>query len=551
MLREKTKSSLKTMQFDLLIIGGGASGAGAALDAASRGLSVALIERDDWATGTSSRSTKLLHGGVRYLEQAFLNFDFAQLKQVKHGLQERKTVIAAAPFLARPLALVTPVMSWWQAFYLTLGLKIYGLIAGRKDTMPAAQWLNRRQALQAIPNLHPEIKGAVKYYDGQFDDARYVLLLVNAARQMGAVCLNYTGFSAFGKSSSGLIHSAHVLDAMTQERYEIKAKQVLNCCGPFSDALRLAANAELQPRLKQSKGVHICLPLPAGMTDALMIPKTKDGRVIFAIPFQDVLMLGTTDTPYRQIDAEPMTDAEELAYLLETVNPYLSRPLLAGQVQAAFGGLRPLIQASDRSSTKQLLRDHAVELDETSGLVSLLGGKWTTYRLMAQDAVDEICRRRNTPDLVCKTEKMLLPGTEGYLADTYKQLQASYADFIGKDMAKALCQRYGMDAYDVVELCKEDATWSEEICDGALAIQAEVIWQLRNEMVCTIRDVLARRLRLESTNFHQAYAAAPIVGRLMAWELGWKEQEEAEHITAYQAFLQRLAAPLSIELATT
>ncbi len=494
---------------------------------------MALIERADWGAGTSSRSTKLLHGGVRYLEQAITKLDLRQLRQVKHGLQERKTLIQAAPFLARPLALATPVFSWFEAAYLLIGLRLYGLIAGRKDHLPRAAWLSKKEAQRAIPILHPRIKGAVRYFDGQFDDARYVLLLVLQARAFGAVCMNYTVFTAFGKSLTGAITSVWVTDALTGKRTELHTKHVLNCTGPYSDRIRQAANADLEPRLTTSKGIHLSLPLPPGMNTAIMIPKTPDGRVLFAIPFQDVLLLGTTDTTEPVAEQEPLATAREAHWLLEGLNRYLARPITFDQIKASFAGLRPLVSESGRKGTKTLLRDHTVEVDEQSGLVSLLGGKWTTYRLMAKDAIDEICRRRNTPNLPCVTDKILLPGAEDYLPDTWKQLHNYYADQITPAIAQALCARYGADAYAVMQLCSQDPTWSEELCEGCKAIQGEVIWQLRREMVRTIDDVLSRRLRLEFTDLALAEAAAPVVGRLMAWELGWDETTEQAAVDEY------------------
>jgi glycerol-3-phosphate dehydrogenase len=520
-------------QFDLVVIGGGASGAGAALDAAQRGLHVALIERVDWAQGTSSRSTKLLHGGVRYLEQAFKHFDFKQLRQVRHGLAERSTVMAAAPFLAYPLTLITPVFSFFEGLYLALGLKIYSLIAGRRDTMPPTKWLSRRSTLAQLPMLSANVHSGVQYYDGQFDDARYCLLLVRKAQELGAICLNDTAFSAFGFDAQGAINTVQVTDQLTGASTHIQTRTVLNATGPWSDTVRLAANSTLPPRMAASKGVHLTLPLPDGMTSALMIPKTRDGRVLFAIPFQGVLMLGTTDTAYQNLEQEPKLEHDETLFLLETLNAYVAQPYQESDVRAGFGGLRPLIAEAGRGSTKQLLRDHEIETDVVSGLVSLLGGKWTTYRLMAQDAIDEICRLLQQEDLVCRTEVIKLPGTIGWLPDGYKLLHKRYADDISGDTAKHLHRTYGHAAYDVMAICKEDASFAEPLCANAPYIRAEVIWHARHEMALHISDVLARRLRLQYTDKALALEAAPVVARLMADELDWSGEQEKAYLKQY------------------
>jgi glycerol-3-phosphate dehydrogenase len=547
-MRAQNIQQLQNQQFDLVVIGGGASGAGAALDAAQRGLKVALIERDDWAAGTSSRSTKLLHGGVRYLEMAVKQLDLKQLRQVKHGLSERKFMLEAAPHLAQSLSLVTPVFGWVEAIYLTIGLKVYGLIAGKRQSLPASRWINKREALHLIPTLRPEVHSAVQYYDGQFDDARYTLLLVRKAQGFGAVCLNYMAFSAFGKSPDGTLRSVQVVDQMGQNSVEIKTHTVLNCTGAFSDAVRSAANNYLAPRISASKGVHLTLPLPNGMQSALMIPKTSDGRLLFAIPFQGVLMLGTTDTPYSQITNEPELTQAEVDFLLAGLNDYLGSAYTNQDVKAGFAGLRPLISEPCRGATKQLLRDHEVETDAHSGLVSLLGGKWTTYRIMAKDAVDEICRRLKKEALVCKTENLKLPGAEAWLPDGWKALHSRYAEIISKQTAQHLHQKYGHLAPQIVELCNENMVWAEELCEGIDAIRAEVIYHARFEMAHTIQDVLSRRLRIEYTDYALAYCATHAVARLLSQELDWPEGKEEKEAVAYYQYLYKKAQAAGITL---
>ncbi|MCB0633174.1 MAG: FAD-dependent oxidoreductase, partial [Lewinella sp.] len=357
MTREENLGQLKTETFDICIIGAGASGAGCALDASLRGLKAALIEKNDFASGTSSRSTKLVHGGVRYLEQAFKKLDFAQLRQVRHGLEERHYVIRNAPHLAHPLALLTPVSTWVAGLYFTIGLKLYSWIAGWRDTLPSSEWLTKKQALERMPGLDAKkLHSAVLYYDGQFNDARYCLALAHSADNAGAAVLNYAEVTGFGKSEDGRLLSAQIRDGLSGENYEIKAKLFINCTGPYSDHIRLMANSDLEKRIRPSKGVHLMLPYETlGSNAGMLIPETRDGRVVFAIPFEGELLLGTTDTDYQQLEEEPTLKKEEVDYLLENINQYLARSVNTEDVKAGFGGLRPLVAASSREDTKSLL----------------------------------------------------------------------------------------------------------------------------------------------------------------------------------------------------
>jgi glycerol-3-phosphate dehydrogenase len=547
-MRRAHLRNIQEDEYDLVVIGGGASGAGAALDAAQRGLKVILIEQGDWGGGTSSRSTKLLHGGVRYLEMALKNLDFKQLRQVKHGLSERKTMLEAAPHLAHGIPLVTPVFSWFEALYLTVGLKLYGLIAGKRQTLPGSSWISKREALRHIPMLRPEVHSAVMYHDGQFDDARYTILQVRKAQQFYTICLNYVAFFAFGKSPDGAITHVHVTDRIYGMKAIIQTKSVLNCTGAYADHVRLAANASLTPRITASKGVHITLPLPDGMKTALMIPKTSDGRLLFAIPFQGVLLLGTTDTPYEKLEFQPEITDAEVKFLLDGLNQFLGKKYTKKDVLAGFAGLRPLISEPGRGSTKQLLRDHEVETDPQSGLVSLMGGKWTTHRLMAKDAVDEICRRLDKKELVCKTETVVLPGGESWLPDGWKTLHKQNANVLSKETAIHLHQRYGSWAYKIAEICKENKAWVEPLCEGVDAIGAEVIYHARYEMATNVQDVLSRRLRIENNNFTLAYRATHAVARLLGQAFHWPDGKEEEEAVAYYEYLYERAKKTGIRI---
>jgi len=599
---------LATEEFDLCIIGGGASGVGCALDAALRGLKVALVERDDFAAGTSSRSTKLVHGGVRYLEQAFKKGDFAQLRQVQHGLRERHRVLTNAPHLARPLALLTPVFSWWEGLYFSIGLKLYDWFASGKNQLPRSRWLSRAEALRRMPGLNPRIHSAVLYYDGQLDDARYCLALALSAAEVGAVVLNHVEVADFQKDESGRIITAHFRDRLEQEARgkeqrakskgqeasttqqlsnsfirrslgeggttqqfpSLRARQFLNCTGPFADHIRLLANPALAPRIRPSKGVHAVLPhATLGSEDAILIPKTADGRMVFAIPFQGRVLLGTTDEDYPDPEPEPLLEAREVDFLLQTLNPFLTQPVPKEAVSAGFGGLRPLVstppptplrrggrgdetrtrhahgsehalsplsfwRGAGGEATRSLLRDHEVEHDPASHLLSLLGGKWTTYRLMAQDAVDAVCRRLGIR-AECRTGDHRLVGAEGYGTSFWQKIQREHG--CPDDVAQHLAQQYGTQAAEVAALFTENPAWREPLAADFPFLKAEVVYAVRHEMALTLRDVLSRRIRLEILDWAAAAAAAPMVASLMAAELGWT-QEQMERAAA--EYVERL-----------
>jgi glycerol-3-phosphate dehydrogenase len=554
MNRSENIQRLRNEEFDLCIIGGGASGAGCALDAALRGLRVALVEKTDFAAETSSKSTKLVHGGVRYLEQAFKNFDFAQLRQVRHGLEERHIVLRNAPHLARPLALVTPVFSWWENLYFSIGLKLYDWFASGKDNLPPSRRLSKAETLRRMPGLSSKIHSAVLYYDGQLDDARYCLALAQSAAGAGAVVANHLEVVDFQKNESGSLNVALVRDNVSGEKLTLRAKLFLNCTGPFADQIRLLANPELPPRIRPSKGVHVVLPHAAlGSSDALLIPKTKDGRVVFAIPFEGELLLGTTDDDYFDLEKEPVLEAAETDFLLETLQPFLKEKIDKEQVKAGFGGLRPLVAPIDNQitksmsaeraitqgvtnhQTKSLVRDHEVEHDPASNLLSLLGGKWTTYRLMSKDATDAVCDLLGI-EADCRTESHRLIGAAGWDSNFWKKIQADYG--FEQDIARHLAEKYGTRAAQVSTLAVENPKLAERLLPDFPFLKAEVVFAVRFEMACTLRDFLARRIRLEITDWQAAMAAAPETARLMGTELGWSQDRQREATAAYIALIQ-------------
>src|SRR5882762_3161164 len=391
--RLQTIRDIEGVQFDLCVIGGGATGAGSALDAQLRGLRTLLVEAGDFASGTSSASTKLVHGGVRYLEQAVKTFDLAEYRMVQGALHERASMLRNAPHLAHAAEFLVPVYSWFQATYFRIGLKIYDLLAGKKNLFPS-KILSREEVLARLPGLNDDgLYGAVAYADGQFDDARYGMALVRSFQAAGGKALNYCRVAGFVPPTGGKISGVQLQDTIGQADLTIRAKAVVNATGPFSDRIRQLANPGAAPRLRPSKGAHVLFPegLFPGK-DALLVPETEDKRVIFAVPWQGRLLVGTTEDEVTP-ETKMTVTRDEADYMLRQLNPYLTRPLRVEGAVSGFAGLRPLVAArGDKHSTKELIRDHEVEVDQRSGLISILGGKWTTHRLMAEDTVNAVQR---------------------------------------------------------------------------------------------------------------------------------------------------------------
>ncbi len=539
MKRNEHIHRLQTEKFDLCIVGGGASGAGCALDAALRGLKVVLVEKTDFAAETSSRSTKLVHGGVRYLEQAFTKLDFSQLRQVRHGLAERHILLRNAPHLAHQLGFITPVFSWWEGLYFFLGLQLYGWFYSGRDKLPKSRWLRKREVVRIMPGISKKIHSGVLYYDGQLDDARYCLALIQSAAAAGAVVVNYMEVIGFQKNNAGQITAATIINKLQKtgvNHFTLQATRFLNCCGPYADTIRLLANEHQSPRITPSKGVHLLLPWGyIESQHAMLIPKTNDGRVVFAIPFEGKLLLGTTDEPHSELLPEPTLEAKEVDFLIETLQPFIDETIDASKVQAGFAGLRPLVSAlktghKNTQGTKTLLRDHEIETDPVSGLISLMGGKWTTYRLMAQDALDTVCRELGVR-AVCTTKTHLLTGAEGWEENLFKKLASTYC--FDADVSQHLAAKYGINADKIGQLVVQQPDLAERIVPEYPYIRAEVVYSAHEEMTMTIRDFLARRVRLEFIDWAAASAAAPAVGRLLGAALDWDAAEQEANTVAY------------------
>ncbi|MGC9157459.1 MAG: glycerol-3-phosphate dehydrogenase/oxidase [Terracidiphilus sp.] len=537
--RRSTLQTIRDRQFDVCVIGGGATGSGTALDSQLRGKSTLLLEGEDFTSHTSSKSTKLVHGGVRYLQQAVADFDYGQFKMVRKALHERIHMLHAAPFLANSLELLVPCYSLYEMVYYGIGMKVYDAISGKTRIFPT-RILSKAQALQRLPGLRGDrLVGAVSYADGQFDDARYGITLVQTFAEQGGEVLNYAKVVGFGRTPEGKLSSAEVVDQVSGERLTVQARIFVNCTGPHADEIRLMANPEISRRLRLSKGVHILLPVgPMGSDAALLIPKTEDGRVIFAIPWLGSLLVGTTDD---EIDSETamVANEREIAYLLKYTNRYLNTAFTHADVQAAFAGARPLVASKDAVNTKKLIRDHEVEVDERSNLVSILGGKWTTHRAMAEDGVNHALHLLGDSQARCKTIDFPLFGAKGFHPGYWRQLAEQHS--LSTETAQHLAQKFGTAAPRVLEVAASQPELREPLYPGGAALACEVVYCVREEMARTIEDILARRVGIQFHRWKDAIAAAPVVGRLLGRELGWDESQTAEAVKAYVASIQRLS----------
>ena len=495
-------------QYDLAVIGGGATGLGVALDAAARGFSVVLVESHDFAKGTSSRATKLVHGGVRYLAQG--NFSL-----VREALHERTTLLANAPHLAQPLAFVMPSYKFWEAPFYGLGLKIYDALAGKAGLGPT-EFLSRKETIAYLPTVQPDgpngrLRGGVKYWDGQFDDARLAVALARTAAQKGALLVNYC-------AAKGLIHEQgklvglHVQDQETDCLFEIRARCVVNAAGVWVDQWRMqdgqAIGRKAEPMVAPSQGVHIVVDrsfLPGD--HAMLIPKTADGRVLFAVPWLGKTILGTTDTPRDDLAREPLPFKDELDFILEESARYLTRAPTPADIKSIWVGLRPLVkpQDDDAGSTQALSREHTVLVSQ-SGLVTVTGGKWTTYRAMAEDVLDH-CFGAG-----------LLPTREPATA----QLQLTGAKNTGHSLSEAPgLHLYGSEAAVVISL-----EGNGHVLGGGVT-ESMVRFAARYEYARTVEDVLARRSRLLFLDAALAADMAPAVAQLLWAENGIDPQCDA------------------------
>jgi len=513
--------------FDLIIIGGGATGCGVALDAATRGLKVALIEKNDFSEGTSSRSTKLVHGGVRYLEMAVKTLDRVQYNLVKDGLHERGLLLKNARHLSNRISFVTPLYKWFDVPYVFAGLKFYDILSG-KQNIGHSRLLSRKEALRRFPGLKSEgLKAGVLYYDGQFHDARMALSLALTAEQKGAVITNHVAVSGILKEN-GKISGAELTDSLSGETWQLKAKGVINATGPFVDQIRMMDNPDAPKIITTSTGIHIILDKRFAPPDTgLMIPETDDGRVLFVLPWENHALVGTTDEP-AEVTEHPQPLDEEIDYLLRHVSRYFNLQVDRSDVKAVWSGLRPLVSDPKATDTAKLARDHVIE-DSSDGLLTIAGGKWTTYRKMALDTVDHALKlfKLAAPKPTCQTEKLPIMGSADYNEKGDLELINKYG--FDPDIAAYLNRTYGDQADKVAELTLPGC--AVRLVESHPVLEAEVLYAARHELAERVIDVLARRMPLALLDTEAAKQAAARVQEIMATELGWDQQrcdEEAE-----------------------
>jgi glycerol-3-phosphate dehydrogenase len=534
--REELLERLKNETFDVVVVGGGATGLGAAVDAMTRGYSVALLEARDWAAGTSSRSTKLAHGGVRYLAQ----FDFGL---VRDALRERGLMVRNAPHLVHPLSFIVPAYHRWELGYYGVGLRLYDALAGRGN-LKRSRLLSARTVREAFPLLKTRhLRGGIEYTDGQFEDSRLAITLLRTALDGGVAALNYSRVRALVKPA-GRVVGAAVEDIETGETYEVRGKAVLNATGVFADRLRRMDDPEQARLIRPSQGIHIVLPGKfAPKQHAILVPRTDDGRVLFLIPWLGHALVGTTDTPVDEIGDEPMPLKSEVAYVLEHVSRYASEPATARDIRGVFAGLRPLVARQGSGATASLSRDHHLEVSP-SGLVTITGGKWTTYRKMAQDAVDAVAEAGSLPRRPSQTHDLRLAGGVAVTADVVETF--ARATGIEPAAGRRLLHDYGSLASEVVAAAQGDASLLEPVHPDLPYLKAEVLHAVRNEQARGVDDVMTRRTRALFLNLAATAASATEVSRLIARELRQKTAT-TDDLEDFRELLGGLRSAIEIE----
>jgi len=516
-LRELDKTDL----WDILIIGGGATGLGTAVDAASRGYKTLLLEQADFAKGTSSRSTKLVHGGVRYLAQGNIGL-------VYEALHERGLLLQNAPHLVKKQSFIIPCYSWFDKMKYLIGLKIYDWLAG-KYSFGKSRSLTRDEVIGAISEIEAKgLKGGIQYWDGQFDDARLAVNLAQTAAEQGGGLLNYMKVTGLLKTNEGKISGVIASDIEGGKIYNLNAKVVINATGVFVDQILQMDSSSQKPLVRPSQGVHVVLDKSfLGGDNAIMIPKTPDGRVLFAVPWHEHVLVGTTDTPLESHSLEPIALDDEIEFILKTAGQYLVKAPTRIDVLSVFAGLRPLAAPDkDAGATKEISRGHKL-IVSNSGLITITGGKWTTYRKMAEDTVGQAVDTGGLPAKVCITRKLKI---HGYTND-------KMPDHLSV---------YGSDALLINKLVIAEPKLGKLLIENHPYLQAEVIWAVRNEMARTVEDILARRLRLLFLDADAAIKSAPIVAKLMAAELNYSQAWEDAQVANFNLLAAKyLIAPIA------
>ncbi len=505
-----------TALWDIVIIGGGATGLGIAVDAASRGYTTLLLERHDFAKGTSSRSTKLVHGGVRYLAMG-------DIRLVYSALRERATIFKNAPHLAHSQSFIIPCYSFFSKMKYLIGLKLYDWLAGR-HRIGRSSLLSKEETAKRLPGIKTNrLSGGVQYFDGQFDDARFAINLAQTAALHGASLLNYSEVTALSKSDEGTVNGLTFVDVESGQTHTIAAKCTINATGVFVDDILSMDTDTHTPMVRPSQGAHVVLDRSfLGQRDALMIPETSDGRVLFGVPWHDHIVLGTTDTPIDHNNTEPKPLDEEIQFILDTAAVYLEHPPRLSDVKSIFAGLRPLAAPTKgNEATKEISRDHKLIVSE-SGLITITGGKWTTYRKMAEETVNQAISSAGLPTQACISDSLPIHGYQLTEGDGHWRI-------------------YGSDAKGIMELASKNVSLREQLHPAFDHILAEVVWAVRHEMARTVEDVLARRMRILFLDAEKSMEMAPKVAQTMASELGkdehWVKQQIADYVRLASHYL--------------
>ena len=495
--------------WDIIVIGGGATGLGTAVDAASRGFKTLLLEKHDFAKGTSSRSTKLVHGGVRYLAQGDISL-------VLEALKERGLMMQNAPHLVQNQKFVIPNYRWWGGPFYTIGLKMYDMMAGKLGLGPS-EHISKEEVMQIIPNLVEEdLRGGVIYHDGKFDDSRLAINLAQTVFDHGGYAINYCGVTGLIKDEEGLVTGLQCDDSETGKSYTLKAKAVINATGVFVDSILKMDDAERKKMIVPSQGIHIVLNRDFIKGDtSIMIPNTSDGRVLFAIPWHNKVVVGTTDTLIKEATEEPRALDEEIDFILETAADYLCKSPKRKDVLSVFAGLRPLAAPEDEDmETKEISRSHKIMIS-LSGLITIIGGKWTTYRQMGEDSVNKAILLANLPERPCITSSLPIHGF---------RKNVNFKDHL---------YVYGSDMNKIQIIISKDLELKEQIHPDLPYIKAEIVWAARSEMARTIEDFLARRTRALFLDARTSKEMAIEVAAIMAKELGRDKKWEKEQLKIY------------------
>lgn len=500
----------------MVVAGGGATGLGIAVDASKRGFKVLLLEKNDFAKGTSSRSTKLVHGGVRYLAQG-------NIKLVIDALRERAFLLANAPHLTRVQEFIIPVYSWFDKWFYGIGLFIYELMA-QKRSLGRTRILGKKQLFAALPSLQKKgLKGGVAYSDGQFDDARLAIALARTADDLGGTLLNYFNVTGLVKEN-GKVVGLKAQDELDGKEYTINTKVVINATGVFVDNILDMDDPASPAAVMPSQGVHLVISKDFFPGDrALMIPKTVDGRVLFALPWQHAVVIGTTDTPLNEISDEPIALEAEIDFIIHHFNAYNEKQISRADVLSVFAGLRPLVKTSNKGSTAMASRDHTI-LVSSSNLITITGGKWTTYRKMAKDAVNNAAFVAKLPIVKCATRNLRL---HGYDENIEYRSELSV---------------YGSDAVLIRQMISNDPSMGERIHPSFDYCKAELVWAVSHEMAMTVEDILARRSRMLFVDARAAIASAEPVSQLMAAQLGMDDDWRKDQVRRFQELAEQYLA---------